>query len=65
MKNVAGGFKVPSESERQPGLSIHEYAVFIVPSYPDGAFRSHFCLSCSSAEILVGLVAQRLQEDDL
>ena len=47
----------PSE-ERQPAVRIHEYAECIVPSYSDGAFRSHFRLSRSSAEILVGLLAR-------
>ena len=46
--------------ERQPGLRINEYAECIVPNYsdPDDAFQSHFRLSRSSAEILVGLLAR-------
>ena len=43
---------------RQPGQRINEYAECIVPNYSDGAFQSHFRLSRSSAEILVGLFAR-------
>jgi hypothetical protein len=45
-------------TERQPAVRIHQYAECIVPSYSDCTFRSHFRLSRSSAEILVGLLAR-------
>ena len=47
----------PNE-ERQPGQRIKEYAACIVPSYSDDTFQSHFRLSRSGAEILVGLLAR-------
>ncbi len=47
-----------SNPERQPAVRIHQYAECIVPSYSDCTFRSHFRLSRSSAETLVGLLAR-------
>ena len=46
-------------TERQPAVRIHQYAECIVPSYSDCTFiRSHFRLSRSGAEILVGFLAR-------
>ena len=50
--------KLTGSMERQPAVRIRGYAECIVPSYSDGLFRSHFRLSRSSAEILVGLLAR-------
>lgn len=50
--------KLTGNTERQPAVRIRGYAECIVPSYSDSAFRSHFRLSRSSAEVLVGFLAR-------
>lgn len=46
------------KKERQPAYRISEYAETIIVNYSDSVFRSHFRLSRSTAEFLVGLLAR-------